>query len=44
MEPEGTLLHSQAPHTFPCPESDKSSPLLEDEFYITFPFTHNFSK
>jgi len=44
MEPEGSLLHSQAPDNFSYPESDKSSPclpipLLEDAFYIIFPAT-----
>ena len=35
MEPEGSLLHSQMPATYPCPEPARSSPyphipLLED--------------
>ena len=41
MEPEGSLLHSQAPATCPYPEPDQCSPwfpirLLEDLFLILF--------
>jgi len=32
MEPEGSLLHSQAPATRPYPEPDKSSPFPQSHF------------
>jgi len=49
MEPEGTLLHSEALATCPYPKPDQSSPclpipLLEDYFYIILSSTPKSSK